>query len=182
MASRKLVALLTLFALTSCGQAAPPVSGDSSPMASAPPAPSERQPNATLPEGIDSALVEEAQAQADFTIVLPRFLPPGIEIRSATVLEMPPGLPGKQGKEAILGFQGGGEGFQLTERVAYGRIVVDDARVVTVQGVTGQLHEETDQHGRLNLTLVWERNGISIEMWGSGLTREEFFRIAESIA
>ncbi|MBI2917420.1 MAG: DUF4367 domain-containing protein [Chloroflexi bacterium] len=181
MASRKLVAFLTLFVLTSCGQAAP-VSGDSPTSASLPPTASERQANGALPEGIDPAILEDAQAQADFTIAVPRYLPPGIEIRGATVLEAPAGLPGKHSKEVILVFQSGVEGFQLTERMAYGRIVVDDASIVTIQGVMGQLHEETDQNGRLMLTIVWERNGISIEMWGFGLTRDEFFRIAESVA
>lgn len=139
-----------------------------------------------VPSGIDRARLDAVQAQVDFPVAIPRYLPLGLKLVGAEVLS---GFPRTTEKEVHLSFFAypDGPGLQLMEsqgRPNY-QIQVEPASIpVGVRDVQGQLYVDPYREGRTFVSLVWQREGITFELWGfleRGLTRKEFLKIAESI-
>lgn len=142
-----------------------------------------------VPAGIDTAKLQTVQAQVDFPVAVPRYLPLGLKLVGAWAFAHPPELPGS-GTEAHFSFfaypDGPGLQFSQSSRKP-GQVQVQPAEAMTptyVQDTWGQLYQDPNREGRTYLALLWQNNGITFELWGflnHGLTREMFLKIAESV-
>ncbi len=140
-----------------------------------------------LPKGIDPAKLQSVQAQVDFNVEVPRYLPLGLRLVGAEVL--PLAIP-DSGKETHISFFAypDGPGLQFSQSQSQGQfeLAMSDQpyKPVTVRGTPGFLYTDPYREGRTSLSLVWNRGDMAYNLWGfleRGLTREMFLKIAESV-
>ncbi|MBI2916455.1 MAG: hypothetical protein HYY01_00530 [Chloroflexi bacterium] len=141
------------------------------------------QPAQALPAGIDSEMLQEAQAQVDFPIAVPHYLP--LELRLTNVVVAAP--PVGNVLQVMLTFASGTGGPGFTLEQMNGTVTPGDHPLVemTIQKVPGQLYEDPDRNGRHFVSLTWNKAGMGYAVSAfleRGLTKAEFLKIAESIA
>lgn len=134
-------------------------------------------------------VVKDIADEVPFDIVLPTFLPHGIELTNATV-HRPPALLDEEGRrrntrvELHFGKADGTTSLILTESIAVPHIGSPGAQPIAIGGVDGEILEGILEANQVRfLSLTWPGDGIGYALMAfmaGELSREEVIRIAES--
>ncbi len=173
---RGLLVLAVALALAGCTQATPTPTPTPTPTLT--PTPS---PTATpVPQ-----LLRDAAEQAPFEIVIPSFLPHGMELTNADVIKPPAGMSEEDERantQVVMRFANADDSAELVlfESIAVSSMGSSRAVPIAIGGVEGMMAED-EERGFLSLAWPGEGIGYLLTAFMTGtFTKDEVIRIAES--